>query len=120
VSRAEQLGNTWPPSALAVAYAIRDNRKAYEHVRDTGRIDFKARLISIPSGAHVFYKKLIDTEYLDYSSQTDVMDASFELATWLFKFHIDGCEDLVDRISPYNDVEPVKIEVKFTKCRGKR
>jgi hypothetical protein len=46
-----------------------------------------------------------------------VTGASFELATWIFKFHKDGCTDEPSlRIDPYQDIDP-NISVEFTHCR---
>jgi hypothetical protein len=115
----EQLVNTWPPAALAVWGTIKDNLKAYKYVKDTNRITFSAQLMSYPTGARVSYKKVIDEDYRDYSSPTNVTNASFELATWIFKFHKDGCTDVPAlRVDPYEDSQPV-VSVEFMHCRGK-
>ena len=115
----ENLSNTYPPSATAVRKVITDNSAAYKYVRDTGRITFDAELTSVPPGARIRYKKLIDDVYQDYSSPTDVPHATFELATWIFVFHKDGCTDEpAARIDPYEDTNP-DISVEFNHCKGR-
>ena len=115
----EQLSNTWPSAATAVWNLIRDNISAYKYIKDSGRITFNARITSFPTGARIQYKKLIDDVFQDYSSPTDVSNASFELATWIFKFHKDDCKDEpVLRINPYEDTDP-EISVEFMHCEGK-
>jgi hypothetical protein len=103
--------------ATAVWRTIRDNASAYKYIRNTGRITFDAALTSFPSGARIRYKKVADLVYEDYSSLTPVENASFELATWIFKFHKDGCADEPSlRIDPYEDTAP-DISVEFTNCK---
>jgi hypothetical protein len=116
----ERFTDTWPPSATAVSNLLTDNAAVYKFVSETGRLSFNAQLISNPSGAHVKYKKIIDTDFSDYASLTNVSDANFELATWIFVFTLDGCPDMVDRIDPYQYQEPVKVEVKFLHCKGRK
>lgn len=116
---AEHLSDTWPPDAIATDKLLSDNAAAYKYVKAAGRVTFSARLTSVPSGARIFYKKLVDSEYRDYSSPTDVSDASFELATWTFKFHKEECSDEpVETIDPYQDSHP-NISVEFLHCRGR-
>lgn len=103
--------------ATAVWRTIRDNAAAYKYIRNTGRITFDARISSFPPGARIQYKKVADQLYEDYSSLTPVDKASFELATWLFRFHKDGCTDEPNlRIDPYEDTTP-EISVEFENCK---
>lgn len=113
------FSGTYPPSVIAVRTTIRDNGSAYKYIRDNGRLTFDVQLSSFPSGARISYKKLIDDQYQDYSSPTDVANASFELATWNFKFHKEGCTDEpVLQIDPYEDSHP-RVSVEFRRCRGR-
>lgn len=115
----EQLSNTLPPAATAVWQLIKDNISAYKFIKSTGRITFSTRIASFPAGARISYKKLTDDEFRDYSSPTDVPNATFELATWIFKFHKEECTDEpVLRINPYEDNSP-EISAEFMHCRGK-
>ena len=115
----ERLKGTWPPAATAVSQVLKDNSAAYKYVKTSGRATFDARLTSRPAGARISYKKLVDDDYKDFSSPTNVPFATFELATWDFKFHKEGCEDEpVLRIDPYQDTHP-DISVEFTHCRAK-
>jgi hypothetical protein len=110
-----------PTAAIAVLKVIKDNIAAYRYVKDSGRITFDAQLTSYPPGARISYRKATDGEnsYLDYSSPTNVAKATFELRSWVFKFHKDGCaDDQIRRIDPYEDTEP-NVSVEFNHCRGK-
>ncbi len=103
----QRLLDTMPADAIAVHKVIEDNQAAYQLIAANGRAIFHARITSVPSGARIRYKKLIDDEYEDYSHPTDVEDAAFELATTLFIFQKDGCkDDGVVRINPYEDIHP--------------
>ena len=108
---------TYPASVTAVRGTTGDNKAAYRIVKETGRITFDARITSFPAGAHIFYKKLVDDNYSDYSKLTDIEKASFELATWNFKFRKEGCTgEPVWQINPYEDPHP-EINVEFSSCR---
>lgn len=113
------FSDTLPPAANQVSRVILDNASAYRYVKESGRITFDAELRSVPPGARIIYKKLIDTQFADYSSPTDVPHATFELAWWIFKFHKDGCtDDQVVRVNPYEDTHPI-VSVEFSHCRGR-
>ena len=110
-----------PTAAIAVLKVIKDNIAAYLYVEKSGRITFDAQLTSYPPGARISYRKAIDDEnsYIDYSMPTNIEKATFDLATWVFKFHKDGCaDDQIRRIDPYEDTEP-NVSVEFNHCRGK-
>ena len=118
----ENLSGTYPSSVKDTRSTMRDNRAAYRILKDTGRLTFPAVLTTHPTGAHIFYKKLIDDDYTDYSGVTDVQ-ASLELATWSFKFHLQGCTDEIRQINPFNEVfddqHPVEVTAGFEHCRGR-
>jgi len=110
---------TYPPAATAVRKTIADNAAVYKYVSTTGRISFDARFSSVPTGATVKYKKVIEDDYKDYSAPTDVPKVTPELAAWQFLFHMDGCTDQPRRIDPWNDTTP-DISVEFGRCATKR
>ncbi len=111
---------TFPPDAIAVKKLIDDNSAAYKYISKTGRITFTARIRSVPNGAQILYKKLIDDAYKDFSGATDIDRVELELATWIFTFRKEGCSDQpTKRIDPYDDTGP-DIAVEFTHCRMKR
>jgi hypothetical protein len=89
----EQPPSGWSPDASALWQTIKDNISAFRIIEKSGRITFSASLTSYPTGARVFYRKAIDSEYQDYSSLTNVQNATFDLSRWFFKFHKDGCTD---------------------------
>ena len=109
---------TYPPAATAVRKTIADNTAVYKYVSTTGRISFDARFSSVPTGATVKYKKVIEDDYKDYSAPTDVPKVTLELAAWQFLFHMDGCTDRPRRIDPWNDTTP-DISVEFGRCATK-
>jgi hypothetical protein len=103
----QRLLDTMPSDAIAVHSVIADNQAAYQVIAANGQAIFHARITSVPAGARIRYKKLIDDDYEDYSKPTDVPDATFELATTLFIFQKEGCKnDGVVRINPYQDAHP--------------
>ncbi len=105
-----RLLDKMPADAIAVHNVIGDNQAAYQLIAANGEAIFHARITSVPTGARIRYKKLIDDEYEDYSKPTDVPDATFELATTLFVFQKDGCKDDGPvRINPYEDTHPVIV-----------
>ena len=114
----EQLSSTWPSIAKTVWGTIKDNIAAYVFVRDNGTDKFTVAITSYPKGASIQVKKLIDDDYTDYG-QTNISSASFELATWIFKFHHPECSDeRLLRIDPYEDTQPV-ISAEFLHCKGR-
>lgn len=116
----ENLSNTYPMAVSAVRQTLKDNSSAYRIVRDTGKDMFDAQFISIPTGALISYRKLIDKNFLDYSSSTDVRGATFHLAYWTFKLHKEGCtDDQIKLINPFEDHHPV-VSVEFSHCRAKQ
>jgi len=109
---------TYPPAAVSVRKTMHDNEAAYKYVAKSGRVTFDARLSSVPTGAYVRYKKLIDNDFKDYSAPTDVPKVTLELATWIFEFRKDGCGEkpIIRRIDPYDDANP-DISVEFSQCK---
>ena len=78
---------------IATRQTIADNKSAYAYVMSSNRVTFDIQFISRPPGAQIAYKKLLDPDFTDYSELTDVKHATFELATWRFKFHKADCSD---------------------------
>jgi hypothetical protein len=117
----EKMAGTRSPDVESIWHLIKDNIKAYLIVKDTGRAVFHARLSSYPLGARVHYKSVIDDQYLDYASPTNVSYATFDLAYWDFIFQKEGCSDDQTRhIDPYEGNDPADISVEFTRCKGQR
>lgn len=113
--RTNNLSGTLPPSAAKADSTLSDNAAAYKYVKTTGRLTFDATLKSLPTGASVQYREVLDPEFTDYSSLTNISGAKFELATYIFKFSKAGCADRKLRINPYQDPHP-EIEVEFDDC----
>jgi len=111
---------THSPDVVSVRKTIHDNAAAYRYVKDTGRITFDVRVVSIPSGASVQYKKVIDPAYKDYGSPTDIPKVTLDLAAWTFRFSLAGCSDIapVITIDPYDGIP--EVEAHFHKCKGNR
>ena len=108
------------PDVDKLRHLIRDNEKAYSIVKDTGQPKFHARLSSYPMGARITYKNALDSQYMDYSSPTNVSWATFDLAYWDFKFHKDDCpDDQFRRINPYEENDPADISVEFHRCKSR-
>jgi hypothetical protein len=115
----ENLSGTYPPDVMATRQTMADNKSAYSYIVSSNRITFDIQFVSRPAGAQIAYKKLLDADFTDYSEPTDVKHATFELATWKFKFHKAECsDDQVRTINPYQDTKPV-VSVEFSHCRGR-
>lgn len=116
---------TVPGSVSDTRNKFNDEKAAFQFIKDTGGDRFLANVVSRPSGAHVSYKKLLDNEFTDLSSDTDVMSVSFALATYTFKFSKDGCKgEQTRQVNPYSElrftaqgVEPLRIGAEFPGCR---
>lgn len=114
----EQLSNTWPSIAKTVWGTIKDNIAAYMFIRNNGTDKFTVAITSYPKGASIQVEALIDDNFTDYG-HTDIPKATFELATWTFKFHHPDCMDEpVLRIDPYVDTQP-EISAEFMHCKGR-
>ena len=106
-------------ASRATKETIDDNASAYRVVSSTGRAVFHVRFTSQPTGATIYYRQAIVPEFQTWSSPTDVADAELTLATFVFKFHRDGCDDEpVVTIDPYNDTRP-DVSVEFKRCPKK-
>lgn len=120
--KGRNLSGTSPAIARATKSTINDNAAAYGVVNSTGkpgRPEFHAQFESLPTGATIYYRQAILTQFNVWSSKTDTSGADFELATFVFKFHKDGCDDEpVRTIDPYSDTHP-NISVEFKRC-GKK
>jgi hypothetical protein len=110
---------TSPTIARATKQSIDDNAAAYRVVSSTGRVVFHARFSSLPTGATIYYRQAIEPDFQVWSSPTEVKDAELSLATFVFKFHKDGCDDEpVVTVDPYADTNPY-VSVEFRRCPKK-
>ena len=110
---------TSPAIARATKQSIDDNAAAYRVVSSTGRPVFHVRFASQPTGATIYYRQAIMPDFQMWSSPTEVHDAELTLATFIFKFHKDGCDDEpVVTVDPYNDTNP-DVSVEFRRCSKK-
>lgn len=117
-AKGRNLAGTSPAIARAVKQSISDNASAYDIVKDTNRPTplFHARFSSLPTGATLFYRQAIEPEFQRWSKITEISGADFDLATFVFKFHKDECEDEpVRTVEPYSDTHP-DISVEFKRC----
>jgi hypothetical protein len=118
-AKGRNLSGTSPAIARATKSTVDDNAAAYRIVNSTGRALFHAQFMSLPTGATLYYRQAILPEFNAWSSKTDISGADFELATFVFKFHKDECEDEpVVTVDPYEDTHPV-VSVEFRRC-GKK
>ena len=102
-----------------IDYAVFTSKVAYKIINSTGRALFHAQFMSFPTGATLYYRQAILPDFNVWSSKTNISDAEFELATFVFKFHKDDCEDEpVVTIDPYDDTHPI-VSVEFKRC-GKK
>lgn len=118
-AKSGNLSGTVPGNAKAVKSTLDDNASAYKIVQMTGRAVFHARFESTPSAATLYYRQAIDSEFGTWSKVTNIEDAEFPLATFVFKFHKDGCVDEPVRIvDPYYDTHP-DLGIEFKRCDRK-
>ena len=98
---------------------VNDNASAYSIINSTGRALFHAQFMSRPTGATLYYRQAILPDFNAWSSKTDISGADFELATFVFKFHKDECQDEpVVTVDPYENTNPI-VSVEFTRCTKK-
>jgi hypothetical protein len=117
--KGRNLSGTSPAIARATKKTVDDNAAAYKIINSTGRALFHAQFMSFPTGATLYYRQSILPDFNAWSSKTNISDAEFELATFVFKFHKDECVDEpVVTIDPYEDTHPI-ISVEFRRC-GKK
>ena len=118
-AKGRNLSGTSPAIARATKETVDDNADAYKIINSTGRALFHAQFMSFPTGATLYYRQAILPDFNVWSSKTNISDAEFELATFVFKFHKDDCEDEpVVTIDPYDDTHPI-VSVEFKRC-GKK
>jgi hypothetical protein len=118
-ARSGNLSGTAPAIARATKATVNDNASAYSIVNSTGRAVFHAQFMSFPPGATLNYRQAILPDFKTWSSKTNISGADFELATFVFKFQKDECEDEpVQTIDPYTDTNPI-VSVEFKRC-GKK
>jgi hypothetical protein len=120
--KGRNLSGTVPSIARTTRSVVDDNASAYGIVDSTGkpsRPEFHAQFMSIPTGATLYYRQAILPDFKMWSSETNIAGADFELATFVFKFHKDECEDEpVRTVDPYEDTHPI-VSVEFKRC-GKK
>jgi hypothetical protein len=114
--KGRNISGTSPAIARATKETVDDNAAAYTIINSTGRALFHAQFMSFPTGATLYYRQAILPDFNIWSGKTNISDAEFELATFVFKFHKDDCEDEpVVTIDPYEDTRPI-ISVEFRRC----
>jgi hypothetical protein len=107
----------FPQDAITVKDLLQDNRSAFRSGGE-GRVTFEIGFTSTPTGARIYYKKMIDDDYKDYPGLTDVQRAEFDLATTDFLFRRDGCKDPVKyRLDPYQGPDNPVLPVVFHNCK---
>lgn len=77
---------------------------AYHMIIRTGSDTFTISLRSTPPGAAISYKR-IGEAYQDYSTPTDVDQATFPYAMWTFRFTLNHCE-VIKKPNPYIEQSP--------------
>ena len=106
----------YPAIVTAVRSVMGDNKAVYNTAK-SGRVNTVVSITSHPTGAHIQYRYSYETNYRDYSALTDVQRAQFELVSYTFKLHKDGCTDEpVFQLDPYQDPDP-KVDIEFQGCR---
>jgi hypothetical protein len=116
-TRSGNRSGTTPMVANSVKSTLGDNASAYKTVQTTGRATFHAQFESIPTGATLYYRQAIEPDFSTWSKTTNISGADFTLATFVFKFQLDNCDDEpVRTINPYENTNP-DVSVEFKKCR---
>jgi hypothetical protein len=88
-------------------------RDGLRMIADAGSDTFTISLKSTPPGAAISYRR-VGEKYQDYSSATDVEQASFPYAMWTFRFTIGHCE-VVRFPNPYIEKSP-NLNVSMLNC----
>lgn len=91
-------------------------RDALHMIAETGSDTFTISLKSTPPGATISYKR-VGEKYQDYSSPTDVAQASFPYAMWTFRFAIGHCE-VIKVPNPYIEKSP-NLNASMQNCSKK-
>ena len=88
-------------------------RDALNTISQRGTDEFTISLRSTPPGAAISYKR-IGEDYQDYSSPTNVDQATFPYAMWTFRFTINHC-DVIKKPNPYIEQSP-NLTVSMLDC----
>jgi hypothetical protein len=92
------------PLVTKLAVLLGDHIAAFLKIADTGSTSFTISLKSSPPGATVSYKR-IGEKYQDYTSVTDIPNATFPYALWTFRFVLGECV-VVKTPNPYIEKAP--------------
>lgn len=98
------LDGSLGPFASVLVHLLVNLRDAFNTVAQRGTDEFTISLRSVPPGAVVSYKRLGE-KYQDYSSPTNVDQATFPYAMWTFRFTINHC-DVFKKPNPYVEQSP--------------
>ena len=112
--RPTPLGGSLGPYLSTLVELLTNLRDAYRMIADTGSDTFSISMKSTPQGATISYKR-VGEEYQEYSSTTDVGQATFPYALWTFRFTIGHCE-IVKHPNPYIEKSP-NLNVQMRNCR---
>ncbi len=107
------LDGSLGPFVSNLAQLLANLRDAYHMIIRTGSDTFTISLRSTPPGAAISYRR-IGEAYQDYSSPTDVDQATFPYAMWTFRFTINHC-DVIKRPNPYIEQSP-NLTVSMLDC----
>lgn len=107
------LDGSLGPFASNLVQLLVNLRDAFNMIAGTGSDTFTISLRSTPPGASISYKR-IGEDYQDYSSPTDVDQATFPYAMWTFRFTIDHC-DVIKKPNPYIERSP-NLTVSMLDC----
>ena len=102
--RPPQFGGSLGPLVSKLAELMGDHVAAFLRVADSKSTSFTISLRSTPPGASISYKR-IGESYQDYSTPTDVDQATFPYALWTFRFTMGHCE-VVKHPNPYIEKSP--------------
>lgn len=98
------LDGSLGPYVSNLAQLLVNLRDAFNMIAGTGSDTFTISLRSTPPGAAISYRR-IGEDYQDYSSPTDVDQATFPYAMWTFRFSMNHCE-VIKKPNPYIERSP--------------
>jgi hypothetical protein len=96
---------TYPSEAEHTISLIDENIAFYQIIEKTGSDTFTIRLASIPTGATISFAH-VGEAFREYSAPTDVPQAIFPLARWLFQFEKAGCKTIIRPVDPFIELNP--------------
>jgi hypothetical protein len=108
------LDGSLGPYVSTLAHLLINLKDGFNMIAETGSETFTISLRSTPPGAAIAYKR-IGEGYQDYSSPTDVDQATFPYAMWTFKFTLNHC-DVVKHPNPYIEKSP-NLTVSMQECQ---